>query len=130
MTEIMQLSFEEALVYIPLGILLTVLAAIAIKIGVQFDINRYMEFRREKIRRKIQTLCPHAYLAISESGEESIESSFHSPFGAYFWECSTCGIKTHSKSVPTKIMLEWTRDPDGLMKCTEEFNREFRKHYG
>jgi hypothetical protein len=74
-------------------ILLTIIAVavsiIAIKITFSFDINKYLESRKEDIKKQLMNHCTHLSLEDID-GQIQIQSAFISPYGTTQWICQKC----------------------------------------
>ena len=105
-----------------------VLAIVAIKLVVSFDINKWQE-RQDKIRKeRLKALCPHADVEFLEDGRVQIISSIISPPGTLMWICSRCGITTHDADLVRRMVKEYTEKPDLLADKEKRF-RKYAKKY-
>ena len=106
-----------------------VVAIVAVRVAVSFDLNKHLEYRKENQLRKLQSICPHTSITRVDSEKFHIRSLFTSPHGTVTWICSQCGIQIFDSSIPERVETEWANDPVGLMKQQEKFNKRAKKYY-
>ena len=110
--------------------LVVVLSAIAIKVGVSFDINRWREERRRRAEERLQALCTHTRLSATENeGVIRYESLMTSPFGRLDWQCSRCGQITQNSEVPERMARYWCENPHEWSRREKVFSRAYRRLY-
>ena len=115
--------------YIPLGVASLAVSIIAVKFAVTFDINRWMENKRNRDEEKLQNLCPHVYIDLQPDGNILIESHFYSPRGTIQYFCRQCGKMTYGETIPLYVMRIWS-DPanwDSYIKREKDFKKLARK---
>lgn len=117
-------TFWEFVVFI----LILVVSAVTLKLAftVKFDINRWSESRRKRLKERIRMTCPHASVSVTEKGVE-IASDFHSPFGTTSWQCNRCGLRVIDGSIATTIMEDYSRDPQLYLSRLKKFDRLAKK---
>ena len=117
------MSFWQILILI----VVAVVGAIAVKITLSFDLNKWLESRRARKQAKLLVICPHNYRAITNHDEISIQSHFNSPRGTFSYMCNQCGFWTSDESVPERLISIWANDLEGLAKRQKQFERLARK---
>ena len=105
-----------------------VVAAIAIKIALTFDLNRYLEGRREREKERLQVLCPHTEVWIS-NGKIFVESRFHKPAMTFNCVCGQCGMVVANEEIAERISRDWANNPDGWMEADKRFRKAYSKFY-
>ncbi len=93
--------------------------AFAIRGSVKFDVNQWLNDRRERIREKIRVLCPHAFVTVQEE-KIVFRSAFVSPFGTYQHRCQRCGVVVDD---PTMLNIR-AKDLAENLKKWEEVEKE------
>ena len=107
-----------------------VVTAIGIKFAFTFDLNRYLERRREREEERLKALCSHTRVRVSKSGEVFFAPNFHRPPMTYSWRCNQCGVVVNSKETVERIARNWASDPDGWKKTEKRFEKARKKFYG
>lgn len=78
-------------------VIVIALSIVAVRIGIAFDINRYLEQRKKTHLAKARNLCSHLEFDILNKDDSSRQinvqyrSLFESPSGTIMWVCSRCG---------------------------------------
>lgn len=109
-----------------LVILVIVVSIIAIRISFKFDINRYLENRREIKISQLKNICPHTRIVDVKGNQIELESLFSSPMGTPKWICSQCGLIVNHEDDVNRI-TERYRDPSLILKMQKKFNKEAKK---
>ncbi len=119
-----------SLIEIVIAIFLLVLGAIAVKIGISFDINAWFRARSKHQKDKLKILCPHTEIKLADNGGLEVQSLFHSPHGTTAWICSRCQLTTTDSNVPDKILKYYAENPKIYLKQTKKLDKLIRKVYG
>ena len=83
------LSFTQIIIII----ISLFLGIIAVKIAINFDINKYLERKDKLLDQKIKNTCLHMELSYDEQQKGVIYKSFFvSPSGTLQWQCQRCGF--------------------------------------
>lgn len=109
--------------------LVPVAGLIAAKLGLSFDINRWQESKRKRLKEKLQAKCPHA-VPIKERGNLGLESSFSSPSGTTGWVCRRCGLVTYDMRGATYMLERYLNNPEQYIKQDKAFHKVHKKLYG
>lgn len=113
-------------------IVVIVLALIAVlRFGVRFDMNKYLESRKQRHARLARLYCPHMNLVPAEKGFE-IKSFWCSPSGTLDWVCSQCGAVTHippEEGQVKKTAEYYAANPKEYAKKLKRFEKHARKSY-
>ncbi len=72
-----------------------VFSFVAIKISFNFDLNKYLESRRDSYTQKLKNACTHVQLKPTNDGQIQGQSLYVSPRGTIQWQCQRCGNVTH-----------------------------------
>lgn len=81
------LTFEQILILLVIAFIGT----IALKFTFNFDINKYIESRKEQKLQQLKNACTH-HKVIKHGEEYGLQSLFVSPPGTVQWQCQRCGI--------------------------------------
>ena len=101
---------ENSLIII--GMILTV---VTVRGTVKFDINQWINDRREQQEQNFIALCPHHYLFRDGDGIK-VGSHFISPPGTSAWVCQKCGSKTYDDLGRKKEGEHWAQNPSALVE--------------
>ena len=104
------------------------LAAVAIKIGLNFDINKYLETRHERQKEKLRILCPHAELG-EENGVTIVIPLPISPPDTSQWICERCGTTAHGPDLFDRAMETYRKNPQLLLRDENRFQKYAKKFY-
>lgn len=118
----------ESLGLIFVTLLLIVIAIVAIKIGISFDINKFLEMKQEQKVERLRLLCPHAILEMN-GDQPMIRSLITSPSGTRNWICSRCGYSTHDENMVTLQFQQYTENLDLFIDKDKKFSKFVKKHY-
>jgi hypothetical protein len=114
------MTFIETL----LLILAIALSIIAIRISFKFDINKFLEHRRNVNMAQLKNICPHGNLRL-EGNKFIFESFFSSPPGTIQWDCSQCGLVVNSEDDVKRMSESIT--PDSYIKKHKKFHKQAKK---
>ena len=104
------------------------LTAVAVRIGLNFDLNKYLETRREHQKEKLRILCPHAQI-VEKNGEPFVIPTFETPSGTHNWICQRCGMESLG-SGPFDIKMEsYRRNPKLILLAEKQFQKFAKKVY-
>ncbi len=87
-------------------LLMVSVSALKLAFSIRFDLNRWLERRREHLKEKIQRTCPHTSIFVTESGKH-VKSHFYTSHGMIGYQCSRCGC--------------WTMDDDYIISVTQYY---------
>ena len=114
---------ENSLIII--GMILTV---VTVRGTVKFDINQWINDRREQQEQNFIALCPHHYLFRDGDGIK-VGSHFISPPGTSAWQCQKCGHLTYDDLGRKKECEHWAQNPDALIEQNNK-RRKLAKKLG
>ena len=116
----------DTLLRFAVAIVVLAVAVVTVKFGFTFDINRWVELRRERLKERIQTECPHTEISRQGNGM-AIESRFFSPSGTVTYQCTMCGLLTNDSRVPGKLMEKYRHDPKLYFEQLKKVDRLAKK---
>jgi hypothetical protein len=104
------------------------ISIIAIKITFTFDINKYLESRKQDIDKKIKNYCTHMSVEDTADGIK-MKSEFISPHGTTNWICQKCWLALYhiNKVEESERMKELFKDTDGYIKQEKKFQKLLKK---
>lgn len=116
------------------ALLIVVIAVsiIAVKIGITFDVNKYLEQRKKTHLAKAQNLCPHLEFDIVGENERNLQISvqyrslFESPPGTIRWTCSRCGLVQNN--VDENLVIQQAQHYVSNMDSYQETMKQYNKH--
>src|SRR5258708_6083264 len=74
------------------AIVVVVFSIVAIKISLNFDLNKYLESRRKSYTQKLKSACTHVELSPGDDGKMiQARHLYISPPGTIQWHCQRCG---------------------------------------
>ena len=111
-----------------IALFLAVLSIVAIKIGFNFDINKYLETRRERQKEKLRILCPHAQIS-KKDGVTIVVPLLISPPGTSQWICERCSTTAHGPDLINRAMEAYRKNPDLLKRNENRFHKFAEKFY-
>jgi hypothetical protein len=114
---------ENSLIII--GMILTV---VTVRGTVKFDINQWINDRREQQEQNFIALCPHHYLFRDGDGIK-VGSHFISPPGTSAWQCQKCGHLTYDDLGRKEECEHWAQNPDALIEQNNK-RRKLAKKLG
>jgi hypothetical protein len=104
---------------IALFALAVLIAVVAVKVGISFDLNKFLEYRHkrkeERFREEIRRVCPHI-TPVPVGQEYEMRPSMMPRPGTSFWICERCGWQTQDEGLIDRILEQMKYDPDGLIK--------------
>ena len=113
-------------------ILVIAVAIIAVfRLGVRFDLNQYLETRKERSLRLARLYCTHMSLESCEEGVQ-VQSLWYSPSGTLDWVCSRCGTVTHvppDEENTKKVAEYYIANPDEYGKSMKRFFKYAKRSY-
>ena len=112
-----------------LAVLAAVLAAIAVKVGISFDLNRWREERHRRAGERLQALCTHTMIYRNEDGRRVAETLMISPFGRLDCYCRRCGQSTEDRRLPEQQMRFWLQNPRQWRRREKAFIRAYERLY-
>ena len=92
------LSFWQFII----GIITITASLVTIKLAINFDINKYLERKDQRLSKKLRNTCTHIQMEFVRKDENNIpeymiQSLFESPSGTTQWQCQKCGlIRNHN----------------------------------
>lgn len=99
-------------------------------IAITFNLNKYLEWRRERREESLKALCPHTIVRPLESGQFLVESLFNSPPGTLSWHCNQCGLVVLDENLPQKFVSQWSANPVGWIEADKRFQKAYEKFHG
>lgn len=113
----MNITFTQVI----LTIIAVALSIIAIKITFSFDINKYLEGKKEDIKNQIKNHCTHMYVKDID-WNIGLQSSFISPSGTNNYICQRCWLwRYHLDGNEERTRME------GLIKNPEEYKKQEKR---
>ena len=70
-----------------IAIITIVFSFVAIKISLNFDLNKYLDSRRDSYTQKLKNACTHVQLKPTDDGHIQGQSLYVSPPGTFQWQC-------------------------------------------
>ena len=111
----------ETIIYIVMAIV----AIVAVKIAITFDVNEWLKSRKEVQKVKLQNLCPH--VSVKKRGDQLIvEDLVVSPSGTLTWHCQRCGRIFHTGQSKDEVEY-WANNPAELIKQDKSLNKLAKK---
>ncbi len=95
--------------------------AIAVKISLAFDVNKFLETRRKTNSQKVKNACTHMELIPADDGRLEVRSFFVSPPGTLQWQCQRCGLIKYLDGGEVERMADF------YIKNPEEYNRRNKR---
>ena len=121
------MDFADPLFWL-MAFISSVLTVVAVRIGFNFDLNKYLENRREHHKEKLRILCPHAQI-VEKSGEPFVIPTFESPSGTQNWICQRCGMQSLGPG-PFEIKMEsYRKNPKLILLADKQFQKFAKKVY-
>ena len=111
-----------------IALFLAVLSIVAIKIGFNFDINKYLETRRERQKEQLRILCPHVEVSEANGGLLFTPTTI-SPPGTHQWICEKCGLVVTSSGVFDRATERYKKNPQLLLRDENLFQKHAKKLY-
>ena len=117
-------TFWEAVVTVL--VLVTAVVSLKFAFSFRFDVNRWMDSKRKRLKEKIQTTCPHTKLSVRKGGI-CVESLFYKPPFTWVYQCSRCGIQTCDPNAIQAIAEQYGRNPRRYLSQLKELERLINK---
>ena len=121
------MDFADPLFWLA-AVILIPLTAIAVKIGLIFDLTKHIEGRHEREKEKLRILCPHAQIG-EENGAILIIPLYISPPGTHQWRCEQCGSVVNDPSLFDRAIREYEKNPDLLVRAENRLQKQAKKVY-
>ena len=102
---------------------------LTIKLAASFDINRWLEKRRERAKERVKILCPHALLERADDGTFNLVSLFQLQT-LTTWVCGRCQLRTNDSEMVRRLMQEFAKDPDMFVKREKLYQKHVKKYLG
>lgn len=112
---------------IVVGFILLVLSIVAIRVSFQFDVNKYLESRKESSINKLMNVCPHVIYVEAGDGNIGLQSSYVSPPGTVQWRCGRCGHITYDTGGFKRAVEYYLKNPDEYVKQNDKFIKILKK---
>ena len=104
---------------------IAVTSILVIRIGLRFDINKWMEERRKIQKVKLKNICPHVN-CYKHNDKWRLESLFISPSGTHNWICQQCGTVTY-QNLGSDQLGYWANNIGELRKAEDAFRKQAKK---
>jgi hypothetical protein len=114
---------------ITLLVLVIAVAIIAVKICINFDLNKYLERRKKTSLHKAQNYCLHLEFGLREDKNVGVISWFESPSGTLSWICNRCGtVVNHvDEKQNIKTAKYYLKNPNEYRKIMKKYNKYMKK---
>lgn len=112
-------------VEIVVAIFFLALAAITVRVGINFDLNAWLKARERRKLVKLRSLCPHVR-PITKGGQRWIEPMVVRISETTEWRCQQCGqkfITDHAETDPAY----WGDKVGLLLERTAAFRKQAKK---
>ena len=97
-------------------------------ISIKFDINRWLERRKQERIERLKALCPHTYFEMSDAGILAC-SYFRQLAGTIDWQCGRCSFRTIDMLAPKRIQSYWGEHLEDWVKQENKFIKLFNQIY-
>ncbi len=105
-----------------------VIGFIAIKISLNFDLNKFLENRRQIKINQLKNICPHCKVTLNETTKAfTMESFFHTPVGTVNYYCSQCGLEVSSQHEIERIYEPIQQNPVLYIEKQKKFVKQAKK---
>lgn len=111
---------------ITLIVVITISVIAILKLGIKFDLNKFLDSRKSRHLSLARLNCPHIRLAPEKDGV-SYQSLFVSPSGTLDWVCTQCGTVTHMPLSEEEIEEQVKYYLNNPKKYKEKMHK-FEKH--
>ena len=97
---------------------------------IHFDVNKWLQDRRNRKIRKLQSICPHSHV-IKKDGKYSIESLLIRLPETSRWQCQQCQaiFEVYPKYIEGWISY-WAKNPEEFEKRIKKFDKLIKKIHG
>lgn len=104
------------------------ISIIAIRVTFTFDINKYLESRKDDIKKQIMNHCTHMYAENTDDGIK-IESAFISPSWTTQWICKKCRLTVYhiDSNEENRRMKQLLENPSDYIKQEKKFQKLLKK---
>jgi hypothetical protein len=110
------------------AIIALVLGVITIRIGIKFDLNRYLENRQKSNMQKLKNACTHLELIPTQDNQLEVRSFLVSPPGTLQWQCQRCGLVKHMADDEYERMANYyMNNLDEYHKKNKRFHKLLKK---
>lgn len=125
MTFLENMTFSE----ISILIIVIVLSVIAIRITLNFDVNKFLENSRKISMGQLKGICPHMEILDVSESRKTIKygSLFTSPPGTINWICSQCGLIVNSEDDVYRNTEIYKKNPSLILEKQRKFLKEAKK---
>ena len=113
---------------IALIFLVVVISLVAVKIGISFDVNIFLEHRRKRQKERLKVLCPH--VLISPVGENYKITPLMKPISKGMWSCSRCNLITDSEIWIDEQLNQFRANPSLILERELKFQKYVKKYLG
>ncbi len=110
-----------------IGVITLTFSFVAIKVAINFDVNKFLERKDKRLDTKIKNTCPHVEINQEDGKHFSIKSLFESPPGTHRWICQRCGLIRNHNNEYEKEYEYWGSNTDKYLKRMEEFEKLLKK---
>ena len=106
-----------------------VFASMAVfKVGIMFDLRKWLKDRREEKRDLLPLLCPHALLEKTDDDRIVVTSLVVSPPGRLDAFCRRCGAHFIGGLEESRdLMKRWAKNPKLLSEREKKFLRQCKR---
>src|SRR4051812_4823212 len=98
------------------GVFAITFSVVAIRIAINFDVNKYLERKDERLNLKIKNTCTHMHMELAGIEDNkplySFQSLFESPPGTFQWQCQRCGLIRNHDNDSDKRAEYYAKNPD------------------
>lgn len=125
MQEITWWQWILILIFVPISIT-------AIKFAVSFDIVKWREQKRERLKESLMVHCPHVDIVDmdTESRTTAVECLIISPPGTHTWYCNRCGQSFLDGDIGLQLQHFYGKNPEAYLNRMNKFNKIAKKLYG
>jgi hypothetical protein len=110
------------------AIFAVVFSIVAIRISFRFDLNKYLESRRQSYTQKLRSACTHVELSPADDGKIQARSLYISPPGTIQWQCQRCGhIAYQQEDEFEKQVYYYLNNIDQYHKKNKRFSKLLKK---
>ena len=109
-----------------LAIIGMLIAAVAVRGVVKFDVNQWLNDRQNRREENLRMLCPHVRTVDKDNSFE-LYSTFISPPGTRAYQCQRCGHITYDESGIDAQMQYWCANPNALIQRNKQMEMLAKK---
>ncbi len=108
-------------------ILVLVFSAIAVKLTITFDLNKFLTDRKKSKLNKLRNACTH-HNVVKEGDEYGLQSLFVSPPGTLQWQCQQCGAVRYFADGERERMTKYYLDNfEEFTEAQKKFQKLLKK---